>query len=274
MDLSVIIRCCDDTRIFRCIDSIHDDVEIIVSTTANGDIQSRLEGQGVSYCIVPKGNLSLTSNAGFDAATHEKVFFTDSDTYFDRSCLKHVDSALDQVKVVSAKIIFEKHPRSPFSRLVAEAREYVNSLPVVYTPGIGVRKSLKEDIGGFLFNDAVPFAVDADLTYRIHRANIPVRHLYSALLYHDAETVYHDLNSAFRIGAGCMESAFDLVRRHEFPDSPHSIVQELKGVKREYWYRMIRTKGFLVFLYQLLWDISFYTGRTHHSIQHSAPWVI
>lgn len=262
MDLSIVIRCGDDDRIFDCIQSIDEDVHIIVSTSENPRFQSKLEFRGINYCLSPRGNLSKVSNIGFDNAIHDRVIITDSDTIFEKGSIKKMYLALDDYEVVRAKLKFRINKDKIFSRIVAEARDYVNSLPLVYTPGVGIKRSITGKIGGFLFNDPVPFAVDADLNYRIKHARIPVKYLDNAILYHDVESIRHDIKAAYRIGNGCMTSAIFLSEQiHNNEIHPRKIVRELKGVKRSYLGDVARKKGAVVFTYQLLWDLLFNLGK-------------
>ncbi|MHA1448415.1 MAG: glycosyltransferase [Candidatus Hodarchaeales archaeon] len=261
MDISIVIRCCDDERVFRCIESIDEDVEIIISLCENEVIQKKIEEMKIKYCIIPRGNLSITSNAGFKIASHQKVFITDSDTLFKKNCIRETFINLDKYKIVRARIIFQYNTRNPISKIIAEARDYVNSLPVVYTPGIGVHKDLLDKIGGFLFNDPVPFAVDADLTFRVKEANIPVKYLDSACIYHSSVDIYHDLKAAFRIGKGCAISAILLNKMNKNSKSYRKIRYDLKGVKVTDYPDIVRKKGPLVMLYQIIWDLFFYLGE-------------
>jgi len=262
MDLSIVIRCGDDERVFDCIQSIDEDVEIMVSTSKNPHFQSKLETRSIQYCLSPRGNLSQVSNIGFNHTKHEKVIVTDSDTIFKKGTIKEMYLALDEYDVVRAKLRFLADEKKPFSKTVAEARDYVNSLPLVFTPGIGIKRGITEKIGGFLFNDPVPFAVDADLDYRIIQAKIPVKYLPNAEIYHDAESIRHDMKAAYRIGAGCMTSAIYLSRQiHNNQKHPRKIVSELKGVKTRHLGDVMRKKGPSVFAYQLLWDLLFHSGK-------------
>lgn len=258
MDISIVIRCCNDFKVFDCIQSIDEETEIIVSLCENKIIQERLEKLGIKYCISPKGNLSLTSNNGFVIALHDKVIITDSDTVFTPTCIRQIYEELDKFKVVRAKLVFLEKKEILFSKIVAEARDFVNSLPVVFTPGIGVKKEIVNEIGGFLFNEIVPFAVDADLTFRIKRAKLEFRTINTANIYHVPEKVKHDLRAAFRIGEGCMISAKSLSKFYNIKKS--KIFWELKAVKPKHYPNLIRTKGLKVFIYQLLWDIQFFRG--------------
>jgi hypothetical protein len=262
MDLSVVIRCGDDERVFDCIQSIDEDVEIVVSTSENPLFQSKLESKGIKYCLSPRRNLSKVSNIGVENATYEKVIITDSDTIFEKGCIREMYLALDDYDVVRAKLKFLTSKDKSFSTTVAEARDYVNSLPLVYTPGVGVKKSITGKIGGFLFNDPVPYAVDADLDYRIKNANIPVKYLTNATLYHDVESIRHDMKAAYRIGSGCMTSAIYLSKQiHNNELTPKTIVRKLKAVKKSHMGDVARQKGVGVFIYQIMWNFLFNLGK-------------
>jgi len=258
MDLTVVIRCCDDERVFRCIESIDENVEIIVSLCKNSDLEEELKSKSIKYTIAPRGNLSKTSNRGFIEASYDKVIITDSDTWFGKNCINRVNECLNDHKVVKPGLKFERKKDNIISELIAKARDYVNSLPLVFTPGIGVRKDILPNIGGFLFNNPVPFAVDADLNYRIKKSNIGICWLMDEVfIYHDSEFVKHDLKSAYRIGKGCRRSV-EILKNHE--DFSSIKWNELKAVKSYHWCDIIKTKGGLVYAYQLLWDFLYWSG--------------
>jgi glycosyltransferase involved in cell wall biosynthesis len=259
MELSVVIRCKDDERVFDCINSIDEDVEIIVVLNENDIFKHKLEQMGVSCCVSPPENLSTVSNIGFLAAKADKVIITDSDTIFYPGCIKKMDDALNDHKVVRAKLLFRSCKDIRFSDIVSEARDFVNSLPLVYTPGIAVRKDILPEVGGFLFNENVPFAVDADLNYRINKAGLDVSFLSDAIIQHDCEVLKHDLKAARRIGRGCRKSAESLGKYYNNSDE-NAIGKYLKGVKTRHYPDLIRDKGIKVFLYQIVWDFNFYFG--------------
>jgi len=257
-EASVVIRCNNDERVFQCISSIDADVEIVVVMNENHEMQQRLERLGVICCISPPGNLSVVSNIGFDAATSDKVIITDSDTTFGKNCIRAMIQGLDTYDVVRAPLRFQKNS-DLLSREIAEARDYVNSLPVVYTPGIGVNKRLPGLIQGFFFDNAIPFAVDANLTYRINKEKVPVLFLQDVWIDHSAENVQHDLLAAQRIGTGCRQSSRRLHQMY-IHEPEASIGKSLKGVKIVHYPHLLRQKGIRVLLYQILWDLNFYRG--------------
>ena len=264
MEISVVIRCGDDPRVFDCIDSVDEDVDIIVSTSENVAFEKLLKERGIRYCLSPRKNLSLTSNIGFEHAIHDKVIITDSDTVFEKGCIRKMFYALDNYKIVRSKLKFDVSKKIASSKLVAGARDFVNSKELAFTPGIGVRKDLLDDIGGFLFNDVVPFAVDADLNYRVKRSGVKVGYLKDAVITHCAESILHDLKAAKRIGSGVRISSESLSTKYGV--SKKSIRRSLKAVHSSDYIKIIRTKGLFTFFYQILWDTCYHIGSISRKI--------
>ena len=258
VDISVVIRCGDDNRVFKCIDSIDEDVEIIVSLSENPMLEKKLANKGIKYCLSPRKNLSKTSNIGFESASYEKVIITDSDTVFETGCIKKLYDSLDNYKIACAGIKFLVDPQVPFSNIVAESRDYVNSLPLFFTPGIALKKDVLSEIGGFLFDNHVPYAVDANLDYRVTKADLQVAWLNNeAYICHAPETIKHDLKAAFRIGMGCRVGVKRLRSFEQYSDAKWNA---LKGVKFTSIIDVFKEKGALVGFYQLLWDFFYIAG--------------
>lgn len=258
LDISVVIRCSNDNHIFDLTKSIDEKVEIIASITENAYIEKKLDEMGIKYCISPMGNLSITSNKGFYESKHDKVIITDSDTIFEKGCIKKIYNALENYKCVRANLKPLSSERLKFSNLVAEEIAYVFSLPLAFTPGLAVRKDILPKIGGFLFNDPVPFAVDADLNYRIKKASIKIKFLNDAIIYHLPTSLKHGLKAAFRIGQGVRVSARELSKVLDEPI--RKLTQELKAVKPQAIYDILIKKGFQVAIYQFIWDLFYYMG--------------
>jgi len=258
MDITVIIRCLRDRRVLECIDSIDEDVEVIVSTSHDDAFESFLQEHRIKYCLSAEGNLSVCSNVGFDTASFDKVIITDSDTIFEKGCIRRMFHGLDDCKIVRAKLKFDISKKIASSKLVADARDFVNSKELTFTPGIGMRKDIVKDIGGFFFNDSVPFAVDADLNYRVKRNGVKTDYLNDAIIVHRAESIRHDLKAAKRIGAGTAISARSLASRYSTPEK--DVRRSLKAIHLSDYHQMIRTKGICTFFYQVVWDICYHIG--------------
>lgn len=271
MDISIIIRCGDDDRVFNCIKSIDEDVEVIVSLSNNPKLERELKNKGIKYCLSPRKNLSMASNIGFKLASHEKVIITDSDTVFKSGCIKKLYGALDNYKVACAGIKFLSDPHILFSNIVAEARDYVNSLPLFFTPGIALKKDVLSEIGGFLFDDNVPYAVDANLDYRVKKAGLPVAWIINdAYICHAPESIKHDLKAALRIGMGCRVGVERLRSFNQYSDIKWNA---LKGVKINSIIDVFQKKGVLVGFYQLLWDIFHIAGYSYQTLLKKSVFI-
>lgn len=210
MQFSVVIRCGRDSRVFDCISSIDEDVDVIVSTIDDPSFTGILDSKVIRYCTTPPGNLSTVSNEGIRQAKYDKVLITDSDTVFQPGCLKYLDEALDRFPVARPPLDFRTLDKGRFSRQVANARRFVNGKELAFTPGLAFRKDIIDKIGGFYFNDLVPFAVDADLNFRLKHYGVSVDYFGGPGLIHGAENVKHDLKAARRIGNGTKISAESL----------------------------------------------------------------
>jgi hypothetical protein len=257
MEVSVVIRCSDDPRVFDCIESIDENVDIVVALSSGDALKMKLDEKGIRYCVTPSGNLSLVSNMGIDRAKFQKVILTDSDTTFEPGCISEIDRCLNQVPIVSVKINFQFDSRNITTKIVAAARDYVNSLPLVYTPGIGFRKDIIDKIGGFLFNWPVQFAVDADLDYRLKEVKIPIKFIKQVGISHSPETLTHDLKAAYRIGKGCATSYLSLKNYSQFEDVKWN---SLKGVKFKNLPQIAVDKGIVTAFYQVVWDLLYWMG--------------
>lgn len=256
-ELSIVIRCGDDPNVLDCISSIDCDSEIIVSFTGNSDLAKRIRRTGALCVETVAGNLSSVSNTGVEKASGNYVVITDSDTVFEPGTLEKLKNALVHYKVARARIRFMNPSNKFFTGIIASARDYVNNLRLVYTPGIAIRRDLLGEVQGRLFNDVVHYAVDADLDLRIKRAGIPVAFLEDSYIRHSAISVKHDLQAAFRIGKGCARSISFWNADGRLGDIP---VMTLKGVPPYLLPDLLKKKGFMVLIYQLIWDLFYWTG--------------
>ncbi len=265
-DLSVVIRCGNDPNVLRCIASVDVQAEIVVAFTGSSQLAESIKKTGARCVPTPRGNLSQVSNMGFEAAKGSRVILTDSDTEFEPGCIQRLHRALETSKVARARIRFEVTGAGLGSRVAAEARDYVNSLPVVFTPGIAVRRDLVSDVGGILFNDPVPYAVDADLDLRIKRAHVPVAFVQDAWVRHSAIPLRHDVRAAYRIGAGCRVSIDHWNRDGRFGQLAFN---ELKAVRFRHLSDLLRRKGPATLAYQTVWDCAYWFGYEHqHERDH------
>ena len=256
-NISVVIRCKNDPRVFDCISSIDIPAEVVVSYSGQSDLKSKIEQTGAICVNAPYNNLSVVSNIGLNTATGDLLVLTDSDTLFEPGCLRKLIQELKRTEIVKAKTRFLSVPGNIISETIAAARDYVNSLPVVYTPGIALRKDVIEKIQGFFFNEVVPFAVDADLNFRVKYSDVSVSFLDNAYIRHLPVDIKDDFRAAFRIGKGCEKS----IRYWNMKGAlGHLRSSELKGVKISMLPDLAKKKGIFALLYQIVWDLLYWLG--------------
>lgn len=256
VDTSVVIRCGGSPEVLQCIASIDSPTEVVVAYSGNSGLAQRIQDTGARVVAVPSGNLSIVSNRGYAACHGSKVIFTDSDTRFGPHCVARLAEALETVPVARAQLRIGVNA-SRTTRIVARARGFVNSLPLAFTPGLGLRRDIIPTVGGIVFNDPVPYAVDADLDMRIKRRGIRVEFLQDAWLTHSPVPLRHDVRAAYRIGRGCRRSMEIWNRIGTFgPLDKWS----LKGVKPAALPELLRREGAVVLAYQALWDTAYWFG--------------
>ena len=112
-----------------------------------------------------------------------------------------------------------------------------------------------------MFDDGVPFAVDANLDFRLKHNGIPVSYGSDAAISHSVESVRHDMVAARRIGAGVQKGAESL--KTMYPEVPFKeIRRSLKAVHWRDYPDIIARHGLGTAIYQVRWDLNFYIGRT------------
>lgn len=262
MKLSVIIKCSDDERIFRCLKSIDEDVEVVIAMTSNKRLEKRFKQMGIKYCVTPKGNLSVTSNAGIRLTSNDRFILMDSDSVFKKGSLRKLYEKLKSNLVVKPRIVFLTQNNSLLSQILANGRDFENRKELVaYTPGLGLRKELTKHIERFFFQEKVRWSEDSELDNRIKEAKIPICEVPEAIIYHDPVTLKHELKGAFQFGVG---------KRQAVVFSGEEEVSFLKNFLQanqlKYSLALFREKGFLTVLYMVVWKLFYYLGYYYQAV--------
>lgn len=262
MKLSVVIKCSNDERVFSCLKSIDEDIEVFITMTPNKRLENIFEKMGIRYCITPKGNLSITSNAGIRMTTHDKFILMDSDSVFEKGCIRKIYEKLKANLVVKPRIIFLAKRDSTLSQILASGRDFENRKELVaYTPGLGLRKELAKYIGGYFFQERVRWSEDSELDNRIKKAKIPIYNLPEAVVYHDAVTLKHELRGAFQFGAGKRQAV--VFSGEERVNLLKNFVQ---GRQPRYACDLFKEKGGLTVLYMITWKFFYYLGYYYQTV--------
>jgi hypothetical protein len=207
LDLSVVIRCGKDrNRLNRCIDSVDEDVEIIVSASDDAPFLDELQDRGYKTAPHRYGNWSIAAQVGINAASNNDVIIMDADSIFGEGAIHIIDTALKEGHLlVQPRVIFVDDGTT-ISKIIARARTYENRRePKSYSPGLGLKVSeLTERIGveRNIYNFSVSYGDDGDLDQRRRNAGIEVYVAENALIYHDPIALEYELKTAYRFGVG------------------------------------------------------------------------
>lgn len=259
-DITVVIASSENKAVFDCIDSVNRDARIVVSMTPSDEIGRRLSRLGIPKVVVPRGNLGTTFNAGIEAAETQKVIVMTDDSTFNSGTIDKLSESLETHDGNKAKIIFQQSPNISFSNLVANLRDYVNSNPNrAYTPGLGLRKSIKDRIGGFFFNEQVRWGEDAEFSHRFKEAGLTFEYVEDATINHPPVPVKHDLKGAFLIGVG-KRRAVELGLRDGSEDIGPTVHRIISGKTFRDRADLLWEKGTETLFYKFLWDTIYNAG--------------
>lgn len=247
LSLSIIIPCADDVRIKNCIDSIDEDVEIVVvlNGTTN-EVVKILEDHSVRKVEIKERNLSKSLNIGIESAANQYVILIDSDCRFEKGAIRSLFNGLQNSYIAKGMVVFQSNDF--FSKVIAKAREYsYYNPPKPYNPFLGIRKDVKKHIGGYYFDETIHWTEDADLSTRLKKAEIKVKYIFSAIAFHAPITLRQDLRSAFRYGIG---KRIRVEKKNSSGVGTHFLKI----------FDVIHTKSILTGLYYFIWNCSYFLG--------------
>lgn len=210
LPISIVIAVADDTRISKCLDSVDEVCEIVV--VANGatkeviDILLDYSGEmNIKLIEVEERNLSKSRDIGITAATYNNVILMDSDCIFLKGTIKRFYELIEIKgnKIVNGFIEFQANTVG--SKLVKNARDYLNSISntgYAFAPGLGLKKNLITEIGGYYFDHSIKWVEDAELNVRLRKNEIPIFDAPEAKIIHCSIPLRKDLKAAFNYGTG------------------------------------------------------------------------
>ncbi len=259
-DTTVVIASSEDVSVFDCIDSVRGEAKIVVSLTPCDYIEERLLKLNIPHVIVPRGNLGVTFNAGIEKAQTEKIIVMTDDATFNPDAIGKLSESLNQVDVSKAKIIFEYDKKKPLTKIVANARDFINSSPTrAFTPGLAMNKVIKEKMGGHYFNHQVRWAEDAEFSYRLHKKGLSFGYIKDATINHPPVSIKHDLRGAFLIGLS-KRRAVELGLREGNEDIVPTAKRLFSGESIRKKNKAREEKGIATAAYMTLWDLYYNAG--------------
>lgn len=250
--ITVLIRCSDDYRVLDCINSIKltsPYSPIVVSMTPNKKLQNAVIKTGANCCVVPRYNAAITNNRGLELVETEKVIITDADTIFEKGTISLLDKALENYDAVKPRLIFRTETNSPYLSPIANLRTFFNDNDQkMYIPGLAFSLNIKDKIGGYYFDEKIPWGEDSDFSNRVKKNGLKTRVVGEAVLYHPSVDLSHDLADAFLIG----------LKKHD-----KDLVSQKIVSKRIKFFRKLVTKkyGLPTLLYGFMWYLFFDIGK-------------
>jgi glycosyltransferase involved in cell wall biosynthesis len=206
MDLTVIIADSNDLRVKKCIESVDENVEILVSLNApTKELENLIEKLGVKTCYTPEKGLANALNNGIANANYDKVLIIDSDCTFEKGSIKYLYDGLKDSLMVRGIQIFDSD--SLASKIIANARNF-HANPIPHLEGViraykplAFRKEIKPMLGGYYYDRDLKLSEDYEMDMRRQRAGISIGYYPNAVVHHCPLSARNDLRSAFRYGA-------------------------------------------------------------------------
>ncbi|MFF3991594.1 glycosyltransferase family 2 protein [Streptomyces sp. NPDC001797] len=209
-ELTIVIPVRDDPLIYRCLASIDVPCPVIIST--NGSPDWFLKGlttyakasSHVTVLSTPENGIGLAYNRAIAQTVTPLVLLMDSDCVFEPGAIAAL-LAEASFGLVKGRVRFESAGRT--SRLVAAARRLTED-PLVtkkvnaYSPPLLYRTDIVAKMGRYHFNTAMKWREDRDFELRRRKANIPVRLVPQAVIWHKPLSIRDDLKSVRAYGAG------------------------------------------------------------------------
>lgn len=249
LDLTIIIPCATDIKIKYCIQSIYetciDDVEILVSLNgASQAVRQILKNfRKVRVCEIKEAHLSKAYNNGIKHASRNNILLMDSDCVFGKGAIKLLYNGLRYEKLAKGLVIFRSS--NLMSQVISKVREYTTTDFIsAYSPPLAFSKDIKSLIGGYYFDERVPWSEDSEFNYRIQKAGIKIHYNPEAIIYHAPISIKQDIKSGFKYGRGKrISEELNLLPKASYL---HVSTHTKKFVKA---YAVYRTKGLLPALY-------------------------
>lgn|SRR3989338_774040 len=253
MDLSIVIPVADDLRIKECVESVDEDVEIIVALNGpTADVQDIVRQLGVNTCYLSDRNLGAALDEGILQSKKGNIIVTDSDCTFERNCIRILYEGLREYKFAKGRIVHRKDNFMAY--VLADVREFLVEGPNAYKPPLALRKSVIEDIGYYYDRD-IHWVEDAEMNRRVKAKGLKVNYLPDAIVHHPSLTLSVDLRSAFRYGTGKRVGVEKGI---------------MKGIGTHFSRlpELYRAKGLLPAAYCTLWDSAYTAGYFAQAISN------
>lgn len=207
MKLSIVIRCGRNWQgLKRCLKSIDEQVEVVISAASDAKFLNKAKKLGVALTTHRFGNWSLAAENGLEAANNNDVIIMDADSVFTPGAILEISQALKSGHLLVQPRVNFLAGKNIFSRLISNARTHENQFtPKAYSPGLGLKKKeLMKLIGvdGKIYNSKVLYGDDGYLDQKTKSKGIKIFLADKAIIDHDPIGLTHELITIFNFGRG------------------------------------------------------------------------
>lgn len=257
MEVSIVIPVKDDIRIKECIDSIDEDVEIVVVLNdASEEVNKIVSKLDVKIVRIDEANLSKAYNAGIMNATYENILLMDSDCVFEKGTIKKLYNGLEHARLSKGMVVFKR--KGINSNIVARVREFTTTdFCNAFSPPLAFKKDIINEIG-YYFNPKLKWEEDFDFNIRVKKSRLNIYWDKSAKIYHPPLSFRSDLRSAFNYGTG-----HGVGIKEEIYKTNSISKEQKKKIKRYQKKYLMAKKGILCWLYYKVWGIYYKNGIKH-----------
>lgn len=258
LKISIVIPCSNDLRLKKCLSSIDVNCDVVVALNCpTAKIISIVREFNVRSVTINKRNLPAALNAGIKKAFYNRVILIDSDCTFKKGAIGLAYLELKSHEVVKGYVFFRKDDFQ--STIVSNHRNFVNYFPPKpYNPFLCFDKHIKDKIGGYYFDESIPWTEDAELYIRLKKAAINFYFAKNTIAYHDYLSFGQDLKSAFNYGTGKATRV------------AHGIASG-SGTHFKNFFKISSKFGIFTGIYLLFWNLLYFSGYSYHLLIEKTP---
>lgn len=202
---SIIVPVKDDWRITRCLDSVDEDVEIVVALNGAPPRIRRLVAahpRTPTIVEIDEANVGAAYSVGAEAAKGRFLLFMDSDCTFRPGTIRRMAELAVDHPVVKGVCSFTAG-RGRLSDVIRRARDFqTTDHHNAYSPPLVYDTEIIDRIGGYHYSELIHWQEDREFDFRLQLAGIPVHLAPECVVFHAAQRGVADLRSGHRYGIG------------------------------------------------------------------------
>lgn len=260
---TIIVPAKNDVRLRHCLDSVDEDVEIVVALNDPSDevrAIARDHPRSPVVTEIDEANLGAAYEDGIRAASGRYLLFMDSDCVFVPGSIRALAARAVDHPLVKGRCRFTSSP-SGLSRVIQLAREFQTADFVnAYSPPLLYDRTIVREMGGYHYSELIHWQEDREFDFRAQLAGYRVESCPAGVIEHAAQDGVSDLRSGFRYGMG--EAIGRELGLFVTPPWHWSLRSDLQSVRGSW-----RGKGIAPAMYRLCWLACYRAGSLWHRLR-------